>query len=103
MRWRRIIGWTLAIVAVLIAVTLVGGLLFLRTSSFQRLAIRTIVKDVDEATGSRTEIRDFDFKLSTLTRLSKSYPDQEIGEFHVLFGEIKNFCARHYIHVLSIT
>ncbi|MGB0009249.1 MAG: translocation/assembly module TamB domain-containing protein [Candidatus Sulfotelmatobacter sp.] len=67
MRWRRIIGWTLAIVAVLITVALVGGLLFLRTASFQRLAIRTIVEDVDQATGSRTEIRDFDFKLSTLT------------------------------------
>jgi translocation and assembly module TamB len=67
MRWRRIIGWTLAVVALLIATAMVGGLLFLRTASFQRLAIRTIVKDVDQATGSRTEIRDFSFKLSTLT------------------------------------
>ena len=67
MQWRRIIGWTLAIVAMLIAVALVGGLLFLRTASFQRLAIRTIVKDVDQATGSRTDIRHFDFKLSTFT------------------------------------
>ena len=67
MRWRRIIGWTLAILAVLIAVVLIGGLLFLRTASFQRLAIRTIVKDVNHATGSRMDIGHFDFKLSTLT------------------------------------
>ncbi len=67
MRWRRIIGWTLAILAVLIAVAVTCGLLFLRTASFQRFAIRTIVKDVNQSTGSRTEIRHFDFKLSTLT------------------------------------
>jgi translocation and assembly module TamB len=67
MRWRRIIGWTLAILAVLIAVALIGGLLFLRTASFQRLAIRTVVKDVNHATGSRMDIGHFDFKLSTLT------------------------------------
>src|ERR1700727_1474190 len=67
MRWRRIIGWTLAILGMLIAVAVIGGLLVLRTSSFQRLAIRTIVKDVNEATGGRTYIRHFDFKLSTFT------------------------------------
>ncbi|MGA9507281.1 MAG: translocation/assembly module TamB domain-containing protein [Candidatus Sulfotelmatobacter sp.] len=67
MRWRRIIGWTLAILVFLIAVAVIGGLLFLRTTSFQRLAIRTIVKDVNQATGSRTDIRHFDFRLSTLT------------------------------------
>ncbi len=67
MRWRRIIGWTLAILGMLIVVAVIGGFLFLRTASFQKLAIRTIVKDVNEATGSRMDVRDFDFKLSTLT------------------------------------
>ena len=67
MRWRRILGWTLAILGMLIAVSVTCGLLFLRTASFQRLAIRTIVKDVNQSTGSRTEICHFDFKLSTLT------------------------------------
>ncbi|MGB8988031.1 MAG: hypothetical protein WCC37_15630, partial [Candidatus Sulfotelmatobacter sp.] len=67
MRWRRIIGWTFAISGMLIAVAVIGGLLFLRTASFQTLAIRTIVKAVNEATGGRTDIRRFDFKLSTLT------------------------------------
>ncbi|MGB7601274.1 MAG: translocation/assembly module TamB domain-containing protein [Candidatus Sulfotelmatobacter sp.] len=67
MRWRRIIGWTLAISGTLIAIVLIGGVLFLRTASFQRLAIRSIMKDVNEATGSRMDIGHFDFQLSTLT------------------------------------
>lgn len=67
MRWRRIIGWTIAILGMLLAIVVVGGLLFLRTASFQRLALRTIVKDVDQATGRRTDIRHFDFNISTLT------------------------------------
>jgi translocation and assembly module TamB len=67
MRWRRIIGWTAAILGILMIAGVVGGLLFLRTARFQRLAIRELVKEVKEATGSQTNIRNFDFQLSTLT------------------------------------
>ena len=67
MRWRRIIGRTLAVLGALILVGVIGGLLFLRTASFQKLAITEIVKDVNQATGSRTDIRRFDFELLTLT------------------------------------
>jgi translocation and assembly module TamB len=67
MRWRKTIGWTLAVLGIFIVTGIAGGLLFLRTESFQRLAIRTIVKDVNESTGGRTEIRNLDFQLSNLT------------------------------------
>lgn len=66
-RWRRIIAWTLAVADLLIVVAGVGGYLFLRSPSFQRYAISTIVKDTDQATGGRAEIGNFDFQLSTLT------------------------------------
>lgn len=67
MRWRKIVGWTAAILGVLVVVVIVGALLFLRTASFRSLAIRTIVDDVNRSTGGRAEIRNLDFQLSTLT------------------------------------
>ena len=67
MRWRRIIGWTAAILGILVIAGLAGGFLFLRTARFRRLAIREIVQSANEATGGRTDIRNFDFQLSTLT------------------------------------
>jgi translocation and assembly module TamB len=67
MRWRRIIGWTAAILGILVIAGLGGGFLFLRTASFQRLAIREIVHSANQATGGRLDIRNFDFQLSTLT------------------------------------
>ncbi len=67
MRWEKIIGWTVAILGILIVFGVVGGFFFLRTGSFQRMAIRTIVQDVNEATGGRAEIGSLDFQLSALT------------------------------------
>ena len=67
MGWRKIIGWGVAALVILFVLGIAGGLLFLRTASFQRLAIRTIVNDTDAATGARAEIGHLDLELSTLT------------------------------------
>jgi translocation and assembly module TamB len=67
MRWRKIIGWAAALIGILIIAGMVGGLLFLRTASFQRLAISKIVQQVNESTGARAEIHNLDFQISTLT------------------------------------
>src|ERR1017187_1713451 len=67
MRWRRIVGWTLAVLGALLLAAAVGGYLFLKSASFQRLAIRTIMKDANQATGGRAEIGNLDFQASTLT------------------------------------
>jgi len=89
MRWQRIVGWSLAAVGVLVIVSVAGGLLFLRTASFQRLAIRAIVSDTDEATGGHAEIGGFDFQLSTLTAhlynvtLRGTEPDSQPPLLHV--------------------
>src|SRR5947199_9832581 len=64
---KRTIGWTLAGLAILLIVAVIVGYLYLRTNSFQRFAIREIVKQADQASGGRTEIGGLDFKLSTLT------------------------------------
>ena len=67
MRARRIIGWSLAGLAILLLVAAGGGILFLRTRYFAKYALSKIVEDVNETTGGRTEIRNLDFDLSTLT------------------------------------
>src|SRR5436305_6110757 len=64
---KRTIGWTLAGLAILLIVAVIVGYLYLRTNSFQRFAIREIVKQADQATGGRIEIGGLDFKLSSLT------------------------------------
>jgi uncharacterized protein involved in outer membrane biogenesis len=64
---KKTIGWTFAGLGILLIVVIVAAFLYLRTNSFQRFAIREIVKQADQATGGRIEIGGLDFKLSTLT------------------------------------
>jgi translocation and assembly module TamB len=64
---KKTAGWTFAGLAILIVVVVIAGFLYLQTNSFQRFAIREIVKQADEATGGRMEIGGLDFKLSELT------------------------------------
>jgi translocation and assembly module TamB len=67
MPWRRTIGWTFAVLGILVLAGAVGGYLFLKSRSFREYALRTIVQDTNDATGGRAEIRNLDFELSTLT------------------------------------
>ncbi len=67
MRRQRVIVWIFGMLGVFVMGGVFGGYLFLKSASFQRLAIRTLVKDTNEATGGRAEIGHLDFQLSTLT------------------------------------
>jgi translocation and assembly module TamB len=67
MNWKRIIGWTLAGIVGVIFVAAVGGYLYLRSASFQRLAISKIEQEAAAATGATTRIGRLDVNLSTLT------------------------------------
>ncbi|HKT88185.1 MAG TPA: hypothetical protein VJQ59_07105, partial [Candidatus Sulfotelmatobacter sp.] len=67
MRWKRIVGWTAAGIALLIGVVVVGGYFYLKSGSFQRLAIRKIADQAYRATGARTEIGGMKLDLWTLT------------------------------------
>jgi translocation and assembly module TamB len=67
MRLRRFIGWLLAALAFLSVAAALGAYAFLKSASFQKLAIRTIVRDATDATGGRMEVGKFDFQLATLT------------------------------------
>lgn len=67
MRTRRIIGWSSAGLVIFLLLAAGGGVLFLRSHYFANYALGKIVEYVDEDTGGRTEIRNLDFSLSTLT------------------------------------
>jgi uncharacterized protein involved in outer membrane biogenesis len=67
MKWRRIVGWTLAVLVVLVGIGVVGGYFYLKSNGFREFAIRKIVEQANQATGCRIQIRALDFNLSTLT------------------------------------
>ena len=67
MNWRKIVGWTLASIIAVIVIGAVAGYFYLRSSGFQEFAMRRIIAQADQSIGGRTQIRAFDFNLSTLT------------------------------------
>lgn len=67
MNWKRIISWMLAGIVSVIVIAAVAGYLYLKSASFQRLAISKIEQEAAAATGAKTEIGRLDFNLSTLT------------------------------------
>lgn len=64
---KQTLGWIAAGLGILLVVLIVGGYLYLETSSFDRFAIRKIVEVAETATGGKVEIGGFDLDLKTLT------------------------------------
>jgi translocation and assembly module TamB len=67
MKWRKIIGWTLALALLLVVVAGVSGYFILRSHRFEQFALRKITRAAEQATGAKTQIRSLDFSLRTLT------------------------------------
>src|SRR3974377_1534169 len=67
MTWRRRIGWTAVALAIFIVIVAAGGYLYLKSASFQRLALHKINEAADSATGGKTTVGRLDLSLSTLT------------------------------------
>jgi translocation and assembly module TamB len=66
-RRKKVLVWSLAAAATLLAVGISGGRLFLHSQAFQRVAIRTLVDAIKSASGARAEIGALDLQLSSLT------------------------------------
>jgi hypothetical protein len=60
-------GMILAGLAIFIVVVAFSLNLFLKSERFQQFVIHKIIQGVEEASGGKTDIRAFDFRLSTLT------------------------------------
>lgn len=67
MKWKPFLGWTLAGIAALILIAVVGGLIFLRSSYFQSYVLRKVSQEAQASTGAATQIQKADFSLSPLT------------------------------------
>ena len=67
MKWKRIVGWSLAGLVGLLLVAAGGGFLYLKSNSFRQFALHKIAAEADRVTGGHTQIGGLDFSLSTLT------------------------------------
>jgi translocation and assembly module TamB len=67
MDWKRIVGRAFLGLLLLFVLVLFAGYLYLKSGSFQQLAIREIVKQTGAATGAQARIGGLAFNLSTLT------------------------------------
>ena len=67
MRWKKIIRWTLAVLAILLVVGTVGGYLYLKSSSFEHLVTNKVVAQANQSTGGETTVAGLQLSLSPLT------------------------------------
>ncbi len=65
--WRKTVGWTAAVIGVLLLVVIVGGMLLLRSTAFHRYLMAKLVQQAGEATGARVELQNLTIHVKTLT------------------------------------
>jgi translocation and assembly module TamB len=64
---RRILLWTLAALAVVLALAFITGVLIVRSDRFHQYVQRRIVEEAERATGARVELGGFSFDTKNLT------------------------------------
>ncbi|HEV7219772.1 MAG TPA: translocation/assembly module TamB domain-containing protein [Terriglobales bacterium] len=67
MNWKRTIGWSAGIIMSLLLVVFVAGYFAVKSEGFHQYVLAKIVQQGNEATGGKVEVRNFDFRVSTLT------------------------------------
>jgi translocation and assembly module TamB len=67
MNWKTILGWTAAILTLLIVVVLVGAYAVLRSERFHQYVISKVVERASQATGGEVSIENYHFHPSKLT------------------------------------
>lgn len=67
LQWKRTIRWILLVLGLLIAVVLVGGYFFLKSNTFDQIAIRRIKTQAHQSTGADLKIGSFRLTPSALT------------------------------------
>lgn len=83
MNWKRMIGWSAGIILSLLLIAVVAGYFVIKSQGFHQYVLAKIVHQGNEATGGKVEVRNFDFRLSTLTAhvygfvIHGTEPDQE--------------------------
>ena len=67
MKWKRVLGWAFAALAIVLLVIIVAGYFFLKSNAVNQFARRKIGEEVQQSTGAVTTVGGLDFSLSTLT------------------------------------
>lgn len=73
MKWKRILGWTAAVIAALIVIVVVGGYFVLRSSSFHRWALAKVIEKTDQATGGRAQAQSLEINPGHLTATLRGF------------------------------
>src|SRR5262249_21138736 len=67
-RWKKIIGWSIAGIFLLVVVVVVTAILLVEyNQGFRQRILAKVESSVEESTGARLEVRDFDLHLSDLS------------------------------------
>jgi len=67
-KWKKIVLWAIAVIAVLVAGTVTTLVLLLdHSQSFRRDILAKVERSVQDSTGAKLEVRDFSLQLSNLT------------------------------------
>ena len=66
-RWTRIVGWTAVGLGALLLLILVAGILLVNSTAFHRYVLAKVIRQVNQSTGARVELQDFEFHMRTLT------------------------------------
>jgi translocation and assembly module TamB len=67
MQWKRVFGWSAAVGLSLLVLLAVGGYLALHSARFHRYVLAQLAQQLEQATGGKAEVRDFDLHLWRLT------------------------------------
>ena len=67
MNWKRVLGWTAAIIFVLLIAAFVGGYAVLRSQRFHQYVLSKVVQKASQATGGTVTIQSYKFYPSKLT------------------------------------
>jgi translocation and assembly module TamB len=67
MKWRRILGWSAAILGIFLIVLLVGGYIALKTPWVHHYVLAKIIEEGQTATGGKLEVQNWDLHFRPLT------------------------------------
>jgi translocation and assembly module TamB len=67
MKWKRILGWAMGSLLLLIVMIFAGGYALLNSDRFREYVVGKIEQTASEATGGKVELQSYDLQLSTLT------------------------------------
>jgi len=67
MHWKKVLGWTIGVVVVVIITILIGGYAVLKTQRFHQYVLAKVIEEGQASTGGKLTIQNWDFHFSPMT------------------------------------